>query len=191
MSGSQPHKVPPEVDAIFKKLDSFLSNDDEQNKRLPKSFQGLIVGGVACDELPNAMGEFGRTATNPIPTNGPLGEVLYLSKLRTVDDSPVMFHRVRSEKSASNTVDVYEVLSLDGKNREILYLSMCHPRKSRKTPSGYTFASTYDPSNFPYGVNFLVPNFPQELDTHIRKWQTEILGIPLPVTRVREAIGRS
>ncbi len=191
MSGSLPPELPPQVEATFKKLNSFLESDEEQNKRLPKSFQKHIVGGLDCDQLPNATGEFGRAPTNPIPANGPLGEVLYLSKLRTKDGCPVMFHRVRSEQGASGILDIYEVLSLDGKIRETLYLSMCHPRKSRKVPEGYSYASTYDRSNLTYGVNVFVPNFPAELDAYIRKWQTEIFGAALPVVKVSEAIGGS
>jgi hypothetical protein len=71
---------------------------------------------------------------------GPLGEVIYLSRLRAAAGSPVMFHRVRAEEGATRPVDVYEVLSLDGRVREALFLSMYHPRKSRKVPSGYTYA---------------------------------------------------
>ena len=95
-----------------------------------------------------------------------------------------MFHRVRVEAGPAGAVDVYEVLSLDGKVRETLFLSMYHPRKSRKTPRGYRYAPKLDTNNLTYGVNHIVPNFPQKLDAHIRKWQMEMLGIPLPVQRV-------
>ena len=183
--------LPPEVKAIFGKLDKLLYSDNEQNNTLPEPFRSEIAGGLNCDELPSACGEFGRTPSNPIPTNGPLGEVIYLSRLRTNAGSPVMFHRVRAEESAAGIVDVYEVLSLDGKMRETLFLSMDHPRKSGKVPRGYTYADKLDPSNFTYGVNHIVANFPQKLDAHIRKWQMEMLGIPLPVAHVREAINGS
>src|SRR6516225_9834966 len=41
---------------------------------------------------------------NPIPTNGPLGEVIYLSRLRTQSGSPIMFHRVRAEDGLGGAV---------------------------------------------------------------------------------------
>jgi hypothetical protein len=102
-----------------------------------------------------------------------------------------MFHRARAEEGAAGAVDVYEVLSLDGKVRELLFLSMYHPRKSRRTPRGYKLVAKLDNDNFTYGVNHIVANFPDKLDAHIRKWQMEMLGIPLPVKRVREAINGS
>lgn len=183
--------LPPEIEAIFKKLDKLLYSHDEQNNTLPEPFRSQIAGGLNCDELPNARGEFGRTPSNPIPTNGPLGEVIYLSRLRTVTGNPVMFHRVRAEDGIVGAVDVYELLSLDAKVHETLFLSMYHPRKSRKVPRGYTYAPKIDPNNFTYGVNHIVERFPAKLDAHIRKWQMEMLGIPLPVGRVREAINGS
>ena len=182
---------PPEVDAILKKLFALLEDDNDQNKALPELIRAAVAGGLSCDELPNARGEFGRFPSNPIPTNGPLGEVMYLSRLRTETGSPVMFHRLRAEEGVAGPVDVYEVLSLDGKIREILFLSMYHPRKSKKVPSGYTYAAKLDPNNFMYGVSHIVAKFPEKLDAHIRKLQMDRLGVPLPVMRVREAVNGS
>lgn len=183
-----PDLLPPDIKAILQKLRSYLESDVLQYDCLPEPYRSSIAHGVDCDELPNASGEFGRVPSNPIPTNGPIGEVLYLSRLRTRDGTPMMFHRIGTEDGAFNKVDVYEVLSLDGVVRELLFLSMYHPRKSRKTPDGYTLAANLDPSNLIFGVNHLVENFPEKLDAYIREWQKKVLGIPLPVRRVREAI---
>ena len=191
MPGSDRQSLPPEVEATLTKLFNLLESEPDQNNTLPGPIRSQIAGGLDCDELPNSSGEFGRSPSNPIPTNGPLGEVIYLSRLRTVAGSPVMFHRLHSERSALGTVDVYEVISLDGKVRETLFLSFYHPRKSRKAPRGFTVARKLDSSNLTYGVNHIVENFPHKLDAHIRKWQMEKLGIPLPVHRVREAINGS
>lgn len=191
MPASKCPSLPPEVGAIFKKLDKFLQSDDDQNGTLPEPVRSQIAAGLNCDELPDARGEFGRALSNPIPTNGPLGQVIYLSRLRTNTGSPVMFHRVRAEESAAGIIDVFDILSLDGKVQETLFLSMYHPRKSRKVPRGYTYADKLDSSNFTYGVDHIIPNFPQKLDAYIRKWQMEMIGIPLPVARVRETINGS
>ena len=188
MPRSRRSSLPPQVEIILKKLDKLLQSDEEQNKTIAEPYRAQIVGGLVCDVIPGAQGEFGRSPSNPIPTNGPLGEVTYLSRLRTNVGSPVMFHRLRSEEAQSGPVDVYEVLSLDFVAQENLFLSMYHPRKSRKVPLGYTYAAELDPSNFIYGVNHLVEEFPAKLDAHIRNWHKEALGIPLPVALVREAI---
>jgi len=68
-----------------------------------------------------------------------------------------MFHRARSEEGPLGVVDVYEVLSTDRTVRQNLFLSMYHPRKSRRLPRGYTYAAQFDPSNITYGVNHIVP----------------------------------
>ena len=60
-----------------------------------------------------------------------------------------------------------------------------------KVPRGYTYAAKLDGENFTYGVNHIVARFPEKLDAHIRKWQMEMLGVPLPVHRVREAVNGS
>jgi len=201
MSSYKSSPLPPEVEAIFERIVKLFDSDDEQNKLYPEPIRSTIIQGLSCDELPGGKGDFGRTPSNPIPTNGPLGQVIYLSKLRTVGPrnwlglrtrgSPVMFHRVWSEEGPTGPVDAYKVRSLDGAVEEVLYLSMYHPRKSKKSPSGYILEPKLDSDNWLYGVNHAVPNFPQKLDAYIRKWQMEMLGVPLPVSRVRKAINGS
>ena len=182
---------PPEINAILAKLFRLLDSDDEQIALLPETIQRKIRSGPKCDRLPNSSGEFGRSVTNPIPVNGPLGEIVYLSRLRTGTGSPVMFHRVRSEDGLQNAVDVYEVLSLDRKVRETLFFSMYHPTKSKLVPQGYKYANALDKHNIIYGVNHIVADFPQKLDAHVRKWEMDNLGVPLPVSQIRNAINGS
>lgn len=189
----------PEVKAIFDKLLHHLESDAAQNERLPEPFRSEVNNGISCDALPGGTGEFGMNPTNPIPVNGPTGEVLYLSRLRTDPGlkglwsagQPVMFHRLRSEDGPIGAVDVYEILSLDRRVRKTLYLSMYHPRKSRRAPRGFTLARKLDNDNFTYGVNHFVMGFPAKLDAHIRNWHMEKLGIPLPVQQVRKAVNGS
>lgn len=182
---------PPEIQKIFDRLFQFLDSDDEQNNALPDVIRSEIVNGVDCDIIPGAKGEFGRNSSNPIPTNGPIGELLYLSRLRTIKGDPVMFHRLQSIQGPHGLVDVYEVLSLDASVREKLFLSMYHPHKSKHVPRGYTFARKLDGDNLIYGVNYPVREFPLKLDAHIRKWENDNLGLPLPVGKVRKAINGS
>ncbi len=55
-----------------------------------------FIAGLDCDEIPDSYGEFGRTPTNPIPVNGPKGEMLYFQNIRTNDNKPLLFHRLTS-----------------------------------------------------------------------------------------------
>jgi hypothetical protein len=184
MTGSKPLFVPPEVSAILKKFRTLLENESAQNEAMAQPFRNDVMNGIDCDELPFTDGPFGRSPLNPIPVNGVIGEVIYLSMLRTSTGCPVMFHRLGSE----NSIDIYDVLATDQSVREHLYLSMYHPRKSRKAPERYTLANKLDLDNYTYGVSSFVPDFPAKLDAHIRKWQINSLGLPCPVHRVREVI---
>src|SRR5262249_40522622 len=105
----RPHGVSTEVKDVFKKLHRLMENEKAQNERLPEPYRSQVLRGVDCDEIAGAVGEFGRDPRNPIPVNGPLGELTYLSSLRTVDSQLIMFHRLGS----TSNVDIYEMVSLD------------------------------------------------------------------------------
>lgn len=181
----------PELAAQLDRLWQTLDDDQLQNDLMPPNVRRSLMSGDDCDTLPHAHGDFGRCPTNPIPVNGPIGEVLYLSHLRTVEGSPLMFHRLGTEDGTAAPVDVYEVLSLDRRHRETLFLSMYHPRKSRLVPDGYEYAPRIDPGTPVFGVNHSVPGFPAKLDAYIRKWQTAVLGVPLPLRHLRAALNGS
>ena len=65
----------PEVAKIFEKIARSLEDEDLQNSMLPSGIKEQIIGGLNVDELPHGIGEFGRSAENPIPVNGPMGEL--------------------------------------------------------------------------------------------------------------------
>ena len=137
-------------------------------KKLNPLIANEILKGLSCDKLPNATGEFG-SITNPIPVNGPLGEIKYLGKLRGKTGHAVFFHRISSTKSnvTNNPIDIFELVCQDGTQWNKLHFDVYHPRRSNLVPQGYTLV----PYNkqlkmdlpFAYGVTSLVPNFPYEL----------------------------
>ena len=142
---------------IFAKADNILNNDDYQNSLMNSLMNGMFITrmhkGGAVDVIQNAKGEFGRSITNPIPVNGILGEITYLSRLRTNSDEKVFFHRLGSME----TIDVYEMVSVSGNLWDILYLDMYHTRKTRLAPSGYKLQ---DKTIFICGVNNYAEIFP-------------------------------
>ncbi len=182
----------PEVKQIFEKIGRLFESEALQNSLLPEPLKAVVLNGQNCDKIPGGRGEFGRDPTNPIPANGPIGQILYLSQLRTArSNSPIMFHRVSSTRVGNADVDMYEVLSIDESMREYLYLSLYHPRKSRLCPEGYKVDRKVDFGNPIYGVNFLVRNFPRELDLRIREWQMRTLGFPFSMNEVRKYLNGS
>ena len=125
------------------------NNVDLQNATYAENFWNEMNevdgGNDTPNELPNSVGEFGRDVNNPIPVNGTLGEVTYLSRLIWNDEKKpqfVTFHRLGSRLSDKfdRLIDIFEVLTIDGENYDILYLDMYHVNQSKKAPKNYKLA---------------------------------------------------
>ena len=116
------------------------------------------------DVNPKGTGPFGFSETNPIPVNGPIGEISYLSRLETKNGDRLMFHRLESVNlpnaiGETKTVDVYEAVSIDSNEWFIFYLDFYHPTRSRALPDGFRF--TKDIPQFT-GFNKRSSNFPYD-----------------------------
>ena len=171
-------------DRIFKKLESIASDDEPPINHLPSDAQSEILSGPDVDEVPNADGLFGHAPTNPIPVRGPIGQVSYLSRLVTQSGLSVFGHRI----GHIDRIDVYEVVGIDGVEWDILYLSMYHPRNSRKAPRGYSRAETSTLGPFFTCVNYEVKEFPSTMDVAIRSYMSATLGFPLCPTKLGQFI---
>lgn len=157
-----------------------------------KEFSEKVLSGESCDELKNATGDFGKIATNPIPVNGPIGEVKYLNRLRSSDGCGFIFHRIGSieQPGITGNVDVFEIVSVDGKTWDILYLHFYHPRRSVKCPTDYHFSefhkiysripfaygTTQTDRDFPFGIGKFIEimNVADMGKTFARKFEKEI-----------------
>ena len=176
-------RFPPEVSQVIEKVVELMEDESLQNSMNHPMTKDQIVGGLEVDQLPHGIGEFARSGENPIPVNGVLGELAYLSPLKTQDTNKrLLFDRLGSVES----LDVHETVSIDGRQWDILFFSMCHPRKSRKAPAGYTLAA---PRSQPllYGTNRRVEGLLYGLQKAIRQTTKETIGIPPPPPPVRQA----
>jgi len=132
----------------------------------------IILQGINCDKLPKGKGEFG-TITNPIPVNSAIGEIKYLAKLRGKTGYPLFFHRIASLHSevCEHSLDVYEVVCVDGTQWNDLYFDMYHPRRSNIAPTGYTLKPLDKKLKFDipigFGVNGHLHNFPLDIPSAI------------------------
>jgi hypothetical protein len=146
---------------VIEILNEYFENEDAQNEQIfsynPYQFMQMKAGG-SVDQVKGATGEFGRSITNPIPVNGALGQQIYLSKLRTETGERLLFHRLGSESSTSGMVDLFEVLSFDGKVNEVLYLNLYFSKRSTKTPKGYKLSKTFSPITGTAAL--FIPEFP-------------------------------
>lgn len=112
-----------------------LDDEEYQLSLVHPAIAEIIKSKPAYDQDPCGSGPFGFVDTNPIPTNGPIGELAYLSQLETQNGERILFHRLGSIK----TVDVFEAVTFSGSEWFILYADFYHPRKSRITPDGFRF----------------------------------------------------
>jgi hypothetical protein len=169
-----------------------LIDDAVLNNSLPPLIRDRVLGGLDCDQLPNGVGEFGRDCSQPIPVNGPIGELAYLSLLRTASGSALMFHRHGSMTLADDEtnelfhIDIFEVLSFDMSVRETLYFHMYHPRRSRIAPSGYAIATLPDPDNYFTGTTMYLQDFPVGLDAAVRQTNLNIFGADKPMPLIEQ-----
>src|SRR5690554_681930 len=111
--------------------------DDErfQLEMNPPALKSILESAPAYDKYPDGTGPFGYTETNPIPVNGPIGQLAYLSRLETESGQRILFHRL----GAIDTVDVFEAVSFNGAEWFILFVDLYHSRRSRLTPDGFRF----------------------------------------------------
>ncbi len=131
--------------------------DDEkfQLELVHPAMKAMLESAPAYDKDPNGTGPFGFTETNPIPVNGPIGQLAYLSRLETQSGQRILFHRL----GAIGTVDVFEAVTFNGSEWFILFVDLYHPRRSRLTPDGFRF--TKDVAQFS-GFHKFCENFPYD-----------------------------
>ena len=149
--GNKEDKAPHE---IFERIRLILEDEQFQLKSVQPALRAIIESGPAYDSDPNGTGPFGFSETNPIPVNGPIGQLAYLSKLETVHGERILFHRI----GAVDKIDVFEAVTFSGSEWFILFVDFYHPRRSRLTPDGFRFTQELGQfsgfhkscTNFPY-----------------------------------------
>jgi hypothetical protein len=138
-----------------------------------REFMQQIAQGEPCEQLPGGHGPFG-TAGNPIPVDGPLGEIKYLARLRSQTGRPLLFHRVGNSASevTNHTLDIYEVVAADGTQWTTLFMDLYHPRASSLAPPGFTLRTgglgLSRTGELGYGINQRVEDFPHGLPAAMR-----------------------
>ncbi|MEW6003147.1 MAG: hypothetical protein AB1638_10940, partial [Nitrospirota bacterium] len=137
---------------FFAELDEMKDgNKQEQEEELKerwadpraKDILEKALSGEDCDKISGGFGDFGISPTNPIPVNRVVGEYKYLNRLR-FDGQRLMYHRLgplKVKELGGLIVDVYEVVTMDGKHWDVLCFDFYHPRRSKAVPVGYIYSS--------------------------------------------------
>lgn len=134
---------------------------------------GKLIPGPECETLPRRQGSFGAGPDNPIPVNGPVGESVYLSRLRTATGAGFFYHRLGSIKSriCSWPVDEFELVATDASEWRLLFFSIYHPCRSSLVPERlYLLPWSMLPESMRrlvkfdcLGTRFWLRNFPGDL----------------------------
>jgi hypothetical protein len=131
-----------------------IDDENYQNNLLPPGMNELIKNASAVDKIPNGVGAFGLNERNPVPVNGAIGELAYLSRLETVNDERLLFHRI----GAVHATDVFEAVTITGTSWHILFVDLYHCRRSRLAPDGFRVGERRQFSGF----HTYCPNFPYD-----------------------------
>ena len=67
----------------FEQIRRILEDEQFQLDMIQPAMKAMIESRPAYDQDPNGTGPFGFSETNPIPVNGSIGQLAYLSKLET------------------------------------------------------------------------------------------------------------
>ena len=143
------------VRKAIERIRRILEDEQLQLDMIDPVMKEMIESRPAYDKDPNGTGPFGYSETNPIPANGPIGQLAYLSKLETARRERILFHRI----GAVNAIDVFEAVTFSGSEWFILFVDLYHPRRSRLTPEGFQF--TQEIALFS-GFQNLCPDFPYD-----------------------------
>jgi hypothetical protein len=172
--------IPQDAEAVLEKIRSFMLVEEAQNRAYSAAFQQMMAAGGAVDEIAGAVGEFGRDIRNPIPVNGPTGELVYISRMALPGGCTMMGHRLGS----IDTIDVYETVALDGSRWDLLFFDPYHMRKSKRLPSGYQVTRVAQP--FLLATNMAVPAFPLGMYEAMSECTARVIGISLVSPQLRE-----
>lgn len=167
---------------VFVQIRRVLEDEQFQLEMIHPEMKAIIESRAAYDRDPKGEGPFGFCETNPIPVNGPIGQLAYLSKLETTRGERILFHRI----GAVDAIDVFEAVTFSGSEWFVFFVDFYHPRRSRLTPEGFRF--TKELGQFT-GFHNWCNNFPYDF---IQKKQSESAsGLSMayiPISKVADQI---
>ena len=172
------------LNSAFEKMHSFLSDDDMQIRVLGPQQYSHFKTLSAIDRHHGREGEFGRSLTNPAPTNGPIGSISYLSNLVATSGHRIVFHRINT----LDGIDVYEYASLAGDDWGLVFVDMYHSRKSKLAPTGLRLLQAQQL----IGFNHFWDDFPYGFAEQKQAMPAELRFLYAPVSAVsNELTGRN
>ena len=172
-----------DINNIFEKVFQYLSSEELQNDGLPPFLKSRLEDN---SEERSITKLFGMTAEDPIRVNGSIGQIIYISQLRTPDDVGFIGHRLGS----IDGLDVYEVCSEDFKDWRILFFDLYWLQKDRYAPGGL-HVETKTP--FISAINKFSSKFPLNFWNDLMTCTKQLVGMPAVRTTIKnmdESLGK-
>ena len=171
------------VRRIFEETYDLLRSEQVQNLSMPISLQAMLKE----NDFSRAIsGGYGFSPYDPVRVNGPIGELIYLSCLRSKGDVGFIGHRLGS----FNALDVFEIVSEDLSSWHILYMDMYWRQKDLFAPHGLSlFSQSGDSSAVASGLsvtNRFLRDFPRGFWPQLLETTQFFLGIPAVRLSVKE-----
>ncbi|MEM9601961.1 MAG: hypothetical protein AAGA11_03805 [Pseudomonadota bacterium] len=145
------------LDQDIEEVNRLLEDPAHQLSMMPERVVEQARRNGRVDTVPGASGSFGTVPTNPIPVNGTVGAMAWLSRLQTRQGESLVFHRV----GLLHGLEVYEALSLTRANWFLFFLDPVHLGASRQAPEGFRLMAE---GRLFHGVGRLMPRFPGDLE---------------------------
>lgn len=131
---------------MFKKIAIKMYNDELPKAQIEQIDKSLLeISSIpirkGCNTIKKGFGEFGGIQ-NPIPVNGVRGEFIYINRLISkLDGEHYLFHRLCSYTSqiSKTPVDLFELVSMTGRDWRQICFSPYYERRSRLAPSFTNF----------------------------------------------------
>jgi len=140
----------------------FMTSDKLQNLCYPYSLFSTMQFDADEWYIWELTPLFGRVESEPILVNGPLGSIAYISCLRTLDGSRMCGHclgRIQTGVEQKRTLTVYELLSENEDNWDVLYFDESFTSKMRwQFPLGYAFC---EDGILPSATTYFLRMFPR------------------------------
>jgi hypothetical protein len=170
------------LEKVFARIHRLLDDDEYQLEFVSPTIRDMMKSGASWDRDPNGSGPFGFSELNPIPVNGPIGQLAYLSRLETNSGQKLLFHRV----GAIEGVDVFEAVTFDGREWFILFLDFYHPRRSRLAPDGFKLSKQVSQLS---GFNNFCENFPYDfVERKDSLGQSDLSFAYIPLSRILQQL---
>jgi len=155
-----------QLDAEVESLNRLLEDQAYQLSLMPEAIVSQAQRNGQVDEIVGAQGRFAYVPTNPVPVNGTVGAMAWLSRLQTRHKESLVFHRL----GQIGAIEVYEAMSLIRRQWFVFFTDPRYAGASDRAPEGLNLM---EPGRPFHGVGSLMRDFPHEFADIVQAYSEE------------------